>query len=273
MLLDSNSRSVTWNSPGFSLMKALAQCHPLCSGYPKRGVTRNLWEGTAAISPSAASCCLPAQAAEGVAGCVWLRVKVISDPAAASGAWNSQGGKSSQSAQSWCSTALFKSKWIKAILDSLWFFFLIIFIAAILVQCFLTQSIEAHRTEVPRSRGGSGAAAGWITSTDLAPSHSKGVWGDGGAPELSVCAEQGCCSSAPSDFRGWTLVLQSHAWGSTESPLTGTAVLNVRTWVSIFQSPKPWVCLFYTSKPSPLLQRLLTPQSFIKEIKKGILLD
>lgn len=138
---------VTPKSPGFSLMKALLQWWLFVHGFPSLV--------SPAISPSAATCGSPEQPAEGVTECVWLWVKVISDPAAASGAWNNRGGaRSSECAQPWCSTELFKSKWIKAILDSLWVFFLIIFTAAILLQCFLTQLIEVHRTKVPMRQEG-----------------------------------------------------------------------------------------------------------------------
>lgn len=124
-----------------------------------------------------------------------------------------EGGRSSQRAQSWCSTALFKSKLIKAIPDkSLGFFssnFHYCCPGPVLLDTINrnSQDRSAHET------GGVQRQLLLITSTDLAvteraPFHSKVVWGDGKAPELSVVAEQGSCSAAPSDFRGGTLVLQ-----------------------------------------------------------------
>lgn len=69
MLFDSNSRCDT-EEPRVFLDEGFVTMVALCSWFPKPGVTRNSWEGAAAISPSAATCGFPEQPAEGVTGCV-----------------------------------------------------------------------------------------------------------------------------------------------------------------------------------------------------------
>lgn len=241
-----------------------AWCHP--------------WEGAAAIPPCAASCHLPDQQLKELQDVFDYEWR-ISDPAAASGAWNSQGGEDLHSVLSpgaplHCSS---QNELRPSLTVSV--FSLIIFLAAILVQCFLTQLMEVHRTKVPTRQGGFRDSC----SLDIQPRPGcdrvnsfpqQGGVGRWGRIRAFCVLNKAAAHQLPqiSGDRHWCV----KPWqscspkpGEAQSPLTGTAVLNVRIWVSISQSPKPWVCPFRTSKPSPVLQRLLTPQSFIKEIKRN----
>lgn len=179
-----------------------------------------------------------------------------------------------QDLQSWCFCALLKWKWIKVMLD-FHFVFLKNFIATILVQCSLTQTTKIQGQKCPWNRRDSGVSVCWITSTDLAtlaPFHTKLVWGDGKASEFSEFADQVFYSAAPSDFEVWTPVPQLQVWESMESLLTGTAVLNMRRWVSHYQSLKPHLYLFYALKLSAVLRRLWPHNPWWRK-SKGILLD
>lgn len=186
-----------------------------------------------------------------------------------SGAWNShKGGKtSSPGVSGHCSN----ENELRSCLI-VYFVFLKNFIATILVQCSLTQATKIQGQKCPWNRRDSGASVCWITSTDLAtpaPFHNKLVWGDGKASLFSEFADQVFYSAAPSDFEVWTPVPHPQVWESVESLLTGTAVLNMRRWVSHYQSLKPRLCLFLCFEAFSCTSKALTPQSLMKEIKRN----
>lgn len=140
-------------------------------------------------------------------------------------------------------------------------FFLTISSAAILVQCSLTQVIKIHRTKKPMKQEG---LRGVCLSDNY---HGPDPVSISAFPQQagvgrweSFRAFWDCWTrlllSSPIKFQLWTPVPQPQAWGSVGSLLTGIAVLNVRSWVSHYQSPKPCLCLFYTLMLSAVLQSL-----------------